>query len=249
MSVPEAGSDVSLQSRLAWRLGLVLIISLSLVIAAFAVFWMTIDADDDIEDLRLSAQAQQLSGAIMREGDELRLELSEPLADQYKDAGDQLLYAILDRDRRVLFASSDLARKMATLIQIAPPEIGAIIFRLPDDLNGGSPYNALVAHVPGEPDATLMVAQREQGGDDDAFIEEFGETFIWVLPPIFLLAVGISVVTIRNTLAPITSLSERAADIGPGTINIRLSTSEVAREVRPLVDSFNGALERLDLGY
>ena len=244
----KAAQEVSLQARLAWRLGLVLTASLSVVIVAFAVLWAAFDADD-LEDLTLSDHALQIVRAIMRNGKALRLELPEEVAEQYEEVGDQLLYIVIDRDRRVLFASSKLARELATLVRIRPPEKGAIIFRLPDDLNGGAPYDALVAHVPGEPDITLIVAQRERGGDDESFIEEFGETFIWVLPPVFLLAIGISIATIRGTLAPLKTLSERSADIGPGTINIRLSTTDVAREIRPLVDSFNGALERLDQGY
>ena len=248
MSDP-VGRGVSLQSRLAWRLGLVLIASLSLVIVAFAAFWLTIDNAEDIEDLTLSAQAQQLTDAITRDGADLRLKLPEEIADLYEDAGDQLFYVLLAGDRRVLSASSELARKMAARVRVAAPDIGALMVRLPDDLNGGPPYNALVAHVPGEPDATFIVAQRAQRPDEDSLVEEISETFIWALPPIFLLVIGIVVLTIRTTLAPITSLSDNAADIGPGTINMRLPTSGVAQEIRPLVDSFNGALERLDLGY
>ena len=244
-----AGRDVSLQSRLVWRLGLVLVASLMFVIVGFGAFWLMIDDADDIEDLTLAVQAQQLAGALARDGNELRVELSEDMADLYEDAGDQLLYALLAGDRRVLSASSELARKMATRVRVAAPDIGALLFRLPDDLNGGSPYTALIAHVPGESDAMLIVAQRERGAEDDSLVEEFGETIIWVLPPIFLLVLGIVIATIRTTLAPITTLSTSAANIGPGTINIRLSTNGVPREIRPLVDAFNGTLERLDLGY
>ena len=221
---------------------------MSLVIVAFAVLWVAFD-EDDLDDLTLSDQAQQVARAFLRENGALRLQLPDGVAEQYEEAGDQLLYVVVTRDRRVLFSSSKRARDLAALVHVEPPEKGAIIFRLPDDLNGGSPYNALVAHVPAEPDVTLIVAQRDLHVDDETFVEEFGETFIWVLPPIFILVVGISIVTIRGTLAPLKVLSDQSADIGPGTINTRLSTTGVAREIRPLVDSFNGALERLDKGY
>ena len=248
MTQRNATHDVSLQARLAWRLGLVLLASLSLVIVAFAVLWVAFD-EDDLDDLTLSDQAQQVARAFLRENGALRLQLPEGVAAQYEEAGDQLLYVVVKRDRRVLFSSSKRARDLAALVRVELPEKGAIIFRPPDDLNGGSSYDALVAHVPAEPDVTLIVAQRDLHVDDETFVEKFGETFIWVLPPIFILAVGISIVTIRGTLAPLKVLSDQSADIGPGTINTRLSTTGVAREIRPLVDSFNGALERLDKGY
>jgi two-component system sensor histidine kinase QseC len=48
------------------------------------------------------------------------------------------------------------------------------------------------------------------------------------------------------SLRPLVRASREAAAIGPANPSGRVSTSTLPREVRPLVDAVNGALERLD---
>ncbi len=55
--------------------------------------------------------------------------------------------------------------------------------------------------------------------------------------------------TLRFALAPVSKLSEAAAEISPRSLSARLKTDTVPREIAPLVDSFNRALERLEQGY
>jgi signal transduction histidine kinase len=51
------------------------------------------------------------------------------------------------------------------------------------------------------------------------------------------------------SLRPLARASRQAAAVGPANPSGRLSTGMLPREVRPLVDAVNGALERLDHAY
>ena len=59
---------------------------------------------------------------------------------------------------------------------------------------------------------------------------------------------GISVVTIRSSLAPLLSLSRQAGAIGPASVGIRLPEDRIPREILPLVHAVNRAFERLEDG-
>lgn len=50
-------------------------------------------------------------------------------------------------------------------------------------------------------------------------------------------------------LQPLRKISERAAGIGPATINQRLPLSSAPKEIAPLVAAFNAALDRLEAGW
>ncbi len=53
----------------------------------------------------------------------------------------------------------------------------------------------------------------------------------------------------RRTVRPLQRASEAAAAIQPGNLTQRLDARGLPSEVVPLVDAFNGALERLEKGY
>jgi signal transduction histidine kinase len=53
----------------------------------------------------------------------------------------------------------------------------------------------------------------------------------------------------RRALRPLRQASEIASDIGPARTGLRLPTSEIPREVQPLVSAVNLALDRLEEGF
>ncbi|HEX2890870.1 HAMP domain-containing sensor histidine kinase [Vineibacter terrae] len=69
-----------------------------------------------------------------------------------------------------------------------------------------------------------------------------------VIGPILLLAIGIALYTLTNALAPVAKAAEEANRITVDTMGKRLDTA-VPAEIRPLVDAFNRALDRLDAGF
>jgi signal transduction histidine kinase len=73
---------------------------------------------------------------------------------------------------------------------------------------------------------------------------------VWV---IFLMAITIFGLalpfTIRRALKPLRVLSDAAARITPRNLKMRLSVSDVPNEIRPLIETFNEALGRLENGF
>jgi two-component system sensor histidine kinase QseC len=75
-------------------------------------------------------------------------------------------------------------------------------------------------------------------------------TGIGIFSAVLIVAFGLcAYVTLRYALKPLRELSEAAAAISPRSLHARLQTDATPAEVRPLVDSFNRVLERLERGY
>jgi two-component system, OmpR family, sensor histidine kinase TctE len=55
--------------------------------------------------------------------------------------------------------------------------------------------------------------------------------------------------SIRRSLRPLREVSARAAAISPGDLTVRLPTTQVPREIRPLVAAVNHAFDRLEQGF
>lgn len=68
-----------------------------------------------------------------------------------------------------------------------------------------------------------------------------------------LLAVGtftlVVFLTVRRMIRPLRRASELAARIGPQNLTTRLATDGLPTELAPLIESFNAALERLEVGF
>lgn len=83
--------------------------------------------------------------------------------------------------------------------------------------------------------------------------ETVGEGFkALILPGLLLAALGALLViplVVRITLRGTSEVALKAAQIEPERRGIRLSAKTVPVELSPLVEAFNGALERLDKGY
>jgi signal transduction histidine kinase len=243
MSVP------SLQRRLAWRLGLVLtaaMLVLSSVVTHFA--WTALD---DVDDASLETQVEQLIAQVTIDDSGATLELPPALQQAYLNSGDAYLYALLDAEGRVLDASSNAARRLASMLPRDLFDRGEAVFRLPDPNRPETPYLAFIRGIPGAHAHRLVVAQRQFNTDVliDTLVAEFFEHLGWTLPIIILLALAISLWTIRSSLKPVEALSLRAAQIKPQTADMRLPETGVPREIRPLVTAINSALDRLQKGF
>jgi two-component system, OmpR family, sensor histidine kinase TctE len=246
-TAPDDRKIRSLQAMLAWRLGGVLVVSMSLVIATLlGYFW---SAFDDLDDASLQVQAQQISRNLQESGGQLSLTLPDALTSAYRDSGDGFLYAIKDETGRITIASSAKARQL--IEPISPQQELPFFFRLPNSRGGTSPYYSLAVALPDFSGHILFVAQGQIHRDVyyDTIINEFSEHIGWTLPVILLLALAIAIWTIRSSLAPLTAISVRASHIGPRNVDIRLPLRNVPKEIRPLVEAINEALARLEQGF
>jgi signal transduction histidine kinase len=80
------------------------------------------------------------------------------------------------------------------------------------------------------------------------FVEE-ARDWLLVFVPLAMASFALVWLIGRWSLRPLARASREAAAIGPANPSGRVSVEALPREVRPLVDAVNGALERLDHAY
>ncbi|HZV08056.1 MAG TPA: HAMP domain-containing sensor histidine kinase [Gemmataceae bacterium] len=97
---------------------------------------------------------------------------------------------------------------------------------------------------------TAVVARGDLSRDalaDSLFAEDSEQVLI--LLPFALLALAVIWVVSGWSLRPIAQASEKAALVGPANPDMRVSAEGLPREIQPLVDAVNGALDRLSRAY
>ncbi len=84
----------------------------------------------------------------------------------------------------------------------------------------------------------------------DAFALPMAMAGVGLFSLVLLLVFGPCVYfTLRYALTPVRRISEAAAEISPRSLHARLLAPTAPSEIRPLVESFNRALDRLEQGY
>lgn len=247
--MPPHHSERSLQRRLAWRLGSVLVLSMAIAIGVMAFY--TWDVTGELDDINLQVQARQIARQLTTGDGRLDIRLPSDLAEAYAQPHGGFHYAVVDADGTVIVASSTFAEELAAIAPPVTPDDSNAFFRVPAGDGSGKPYYAMAMYVSKRPGTTLIVAQGGAHSDvfTDSLVQEIGEHVAWTMPIILALALAISIWTIRSSLTPLKELSARAIRIGPNTTELRLSTTSVPREIRPLVDAVNSALDRLEQGF
>jgi signal transduction histidine kinase len=92
-------------------------------------------------------------------------------------------------------------------------------------------------------------AELSNEGLADRFVREFLGDAAWVFPLFALLVLAVTTWTVRSGLKPIVRVSESAAAIAPGAVDVRLPTKDLPSELIPLVSAVNSALDRLEDGF
>jgi len=83
----------------------------------------------------------------------------------------------------------------------------------------------------------------------DTIIIELLSEGAWIVGLFCAVLLFIIYLTIRLSLRPLIEVSRQAQEIGPDTLDARLSATTLPREIAPLVTAFNGALDRLTEAY
>lgn len=97
------------------------------------------------------------------------------------------------------------------------------------------------------PSATVLIGLDTR--PREALMRAHGRNTLLVCALGVVATIGLSVWIARRGLAPLHRLSEEAADIDAGALSQRLSARSDSRELVPLVESFNRALDRLEEAY
>lgn len=239
------GARSSLQVKLAIRLTAVL--AGTLLIGNLGMAWRAVSTINSLDDRALQFQAEDIARHLSV-GPDGRPHLALPvqLWAAYQHSGQAYLFMVSDAQGRSLFESDPGTKAGRLLASRMPPGGEERFFDLEGQGIGqflaySRPYGAF----------RVAVAQERIDRDalSDAIMDDFVEFTALVVVPIVLLTLLAAVLTIRGSLGPVRRVSARAAEITPQTTSIRLSSRALPTEIRPLVQAFNRALDRLAEGF
>lgn len=227
--------------------------TLAIVIASFVLLLAILRVEyamerDSLRDRALVAQASDIAAYVTIGEDGLpAVDLPQALADAYIRPDRQYVYFLLDDAGHVLASSPGFEGALAPL----PAGRRETYFNRMDVSGRGTYYGVTVPLAKSHPPLYLQVAQGSIHRDAlaDSFVVEFLEQS-WVF--LLVLAAGITavtVMTVRQSLAPLTRLSIAARSIGPGSLDRRLPEESLPDEIRPLVRAVNTALRSIEHGY
>jgi two-component system, OmpR family, sensor histidine kinase TctE len=238
----------SLQLRLTVQLGALFLIASSLAVGGL-IYSASLTAGS-VTDRELELRAEDLARYILLdENQKPRLDLPVTLQQAYSAAAQRSVFAIRDKDGRLVEAST--------------PEIGAVVARWPPADSEPS-YFRLGSFGPSAPDyygvsirldsvaGPLSVTVAEASGGDQlvhSILREFVFDVAWYVPPFVAVALLLAAYSVRRSLLPLRAVSAQASAIGPESIALRLPEADVPTEALPLVIAVNQALDRLEQGF
>ena len=212
-----------------------------------ALYLMLKHAAQDLHEHALREQADELVRLIDRGPDgKLQIRLTARLADIYSDDYHRYSYAIGDGSGRVLLSSFADGR---AITNTTPPLDRETLFS--GFYNGIEIFGiSLPKEIAGQ---NLWVEVSQDLAHRDVLIDDIVAEFFtrvgWVTAPILLLLLVIDVAIIRRALRPVIVASNLAERIGPAHTELRLPEQGMPRELRPLVNAINQALDRLEEGF
>ena len=241
-STPIGRALPSLRGRLVLSLVLLFLFGA----AATAIYQIDLARRDwyDVGDQTMQAQASVLADAVERNPSAPLAALPAHWRAVYARPGSGFGFTIYDGFRRPVTSSPSLRGDNLPLSDLPDP---------------GEPYGAM--HLDG-PAAMPVLAVRlpygghavvaRAGGWNEALIEsiehERMETVLLFI--LFsVLAVALIAIVLPWALRPLSHASRQAAAIGPNTLNRRIDAEDLPVEVQPLVNGFNGVLDRLAEAY
>src|SRR5260370_25590302 len=83
----------------------------------------------------------------------------------------------------------------------------------------------------------------------DDIVADFFKRVGWITLPMLLFLLAIDIVIFRRALRPLLKASGMAQKINPRRTHIRLPPEEIPKEILPLVEAVNQALDRLEAGF
>lgn len=239
----------SLLGRIVLRLSLTTLVA---IICAYGWLWhMFASTTGTLQNKSLIETARAIAEFVSPGADgRPTLGLSAAVRESYVRSGGTDGFAVRDRATgEILFAGgADVGPLPAHL---EDTEDGSLYTYNPD---GPGPETYFGEAFPFRRSGHGLVVQVVRKSSDtevliDTVIGDFFEDGGWLAGPFLLALLGVSILTIRGTLAPLRALSRQAERIGPRATDVRLPHDDVPREVMPLVRAVNHAFERLEEGF
>jgi signal transduction histidine kinase len=235
----------SITSRLIWMH--VIAIGITSICMPLALYGLLKTTADDLHQRALRDYAATIAHYLTVHPDgRLALDLPAGLRELYSESYGRYAYAVLDQDGRVLFSS--LNNDAAIFPADRRSDQAAFLQR---GSGAASIYGASIPmRIDGRP-VWVQVAQDLAHRDVliDDIVADFFLRVGWITLPILLILLAIDIVIFRRALRPVLQASEMTREIGPARTDVRLPTAHMPREVVPLVNAVNQALDRLEQGF
>jgi len=204
-------------------------------------------AANDLHDRAMREQAELVAHyLVLRPDGSWTLDLPPALHDVYSQAVGRYAYAVLDDGGRVLFSSL----KDRSPIFFADPRSSDVSYLETRRGNAAVSGVSLVKEMDGR---SVWVQVGEDLAHRDVIIDDIVADFFkrvgWITLPMLLFLLAIDIVIFRRALRPLLNASEMAKKINPNRTDVRLPPEEIPKEILPLVQAVNQALDRLEAGF
>ncbi|HZT04047.1 MAG TPA: HAMP domain-containing sensor histidine kinase [Steroidobacteraceae bacterium] len=199
----------------------------------------------DLRTRTLDNQARELLDALsVREDGAVQVHTPADWQQVYRDPSRQFVYTMFDAAHRPLAWSANLDTPLPYIPVDSHGELGPVEF-----IGAGAARRAIVA-ARGPRGATLLVGRSNMDRDElvDSLFEE-GSEQLTIIVPFALLGLVLIWLISGWSLRPIARASREAARVGPAHPDMRISPQGLPREIQPLVEAVNGALDRLSRAY
>jgi len=204
-------------------------------------------AANDLHDQAMREQAELVAHyLVLRPDGSWTLDLPPALQDVFSQAVGRYAYAVLDDSGRVLFSSL----KDRSPIFSADPRSSDVAYLETRRGNAAVSGVSLVKEMDGRSVWVQVgedLAHRDVITDD--IVADFFKRVGWITLPMLLFLLAIDIVIFRRALRPLLNASEMAKKISPNRTDVRLPPEEIPKEILPLVQAVNQALDRLEAGF
>jgi signal transduction histidine kinase len=204
-------------------------------------------AANDLHDQAMREQAELVAHyLVLRPDGSWTLDLPPALHDVYSQAVGRYGYAVLDDSGRVLFSSL----KDRSPIFSADRRSSDVAYLETRRGNAAVSGVSLVKEMDGRSVWVQVgedLAHRDVITDD--IVADFFKRVGWITLPMLLFLLAIDIVIFRRALRPLLNASEMAKKINPNRTDVRLPPEEIPKEILPLVQAVNQALDRLEAGF
>ena len=225
----------------------VIALVITAIVMPVVLYWFFKWAANDLHDQAMRDQAQLVAHYLVLQGDGTwTLDLPPALEDIYSQAVGRYAYAVVDDAGRVLLSSSD----DRSAIFADDPRSSDIAYLETRRGKAAISGVSLLKEVDGR---KVWVQVGEDLAHRDVIVDDIVADFFkrvgWITLPVLLSLLAIDIVIFRRALRPLLNASELAKKINPRRTDIRLPIEQMPKEILPLVQAVNQALDRLEAGF
>jgi two-component system, OmpR family, sensor histidine kinase TctE len=203
------------------------------------------DITSDLRTRTLENQARELLEAVqVGAGGALQVRTPDDWRQVYSSPSRHFVFTVFDATHHPIAWSANLEAPLPYIPVDSGGSLGPVEF-----IGAGAARRAIVA-ARGPRGSTVLVARGDHDRDElvDSLFEEGSEQLTVIVPFVLLGLVLIWLIS-GWSLRPIERASQEAARVGPQRPDMRISARGLPREIQPLVEAVNGALDRLSRAY